>query len=122
MQNLLPDIREYSEYYTFQKDGAPAHRARDTVELLTNEIPDFIPPALWPPNSPYLNPVDYKIWGMMQEKVYKTKVLNVEELHQHIIYAWDEFDKVVIDAAIGQWRARLSACVETEGGHFEHTL
>ena len=35
---------------------------------------------------------------------------------------WDEFDQVVIDAAISQWRARLAACVEAEGGHFEHTL
>ena len=28
MQKLLPDIRELSEYYTFQQDGAPAYRAR----------------------------------------------------------------------------------------------
>jgi len=26
------------------------------------------------------------------------------------------------NAAIGQWRARLEACVEAEGGHFEHAL
>ena len=31
-------------------------------------------------------------------------------------------DQVVIDVAISQWRARLGACVEAEGGHFEHTL
>jgi inhibitor of nuclear factor kappa-B kinase subunit alpha len=122
MQKLLPDIRELSEYYTFQQDGAPAHRARETVELLTNETPDFIPPALWPPNSPDLNPVDYKIWSVMQEKVYKTKVRDVGELRQRIIQAWDEFDQAVIDSAISQWRARLCACVEAKGGNFEHTL
>ena len=71
MQNLLPDIREFSEYYTFQQDGAPAHRARNTLELLTNKTPDFIPLALWPPNS--LNSVDYKIWGVMQEKGLQDK-------------------------------------------------
>src|SRR5688572_10911834 len=54
---LLPDIREYSDYYTFQQAGAPAHRACKTVELLTKETPDFIPPNLWPPNSPDLNPI-----------------------------------------------------------------
>ena len=37
LEKLLPDIREYSDYYTVQKDGAPAHRARETVELLTKE-------------------------------------------------------------------------------------
>lgn len=36
--------------------------------------------------------------------------------------AWEEFDQLVIDAAIGKWRTRLEACVEAEGGHFEHTL
>ena len=25
LEKLLPDIRECSEYYTFQQDGAPAH-------------------------------------------------------------------------------------------------
>ena len=29
----------------------------------TVEYPEFIPPDLWPPSSPDLNPVDYKIWG-----------------------------------------------------------
>ena len=45
-ETLLLDIREYSDYFTFQQDGAPAHRARETVELLKKETPDFIPPNL----------------------------------------------------------------------------
>ena len=36
------------------------------IQLLQRETPDFIGPDLWPPNSPDLNPVDYKIWGVMQ--------------------------------------------------------
>jgi len=27
--------------------------------LVVTETPEFIPPELWPPNSPDLNPVDY---------------------------------------------------------------
>jgi len=45
------------------------HRARETVELLKAETPDFIPPARWAPNSPDLSPVDYTIWSVMHEKV-----------------------------------------------------
>ena len=33
-QNLLPDIRQYLGYCTFQQDGAPAHRA---LQLLTQD-------------------------------------------------------------------------------------
>ena len=122
MQGLLPDIRSFSDYYTFQQDGAPAHRARETVELLRNETPDFIPPTLWPPNSPDLNPVDYKIWSVMQERVYRTKVRDIEDLRHRIIQVWDEFDQAIIDAAVKQWRRRLSACVAANGGQFEHKL
>ena len=46
-------------FFAFQQDYAPAHRARETVQLLTCEAPDFIAPALWPANSPDLNPVHY---------------------------------------------------------------
>jgi len=30
-RDLLPDIRQYSDYFTFQQDRAPVHRARETV-------------------------------------------------------------------------------------------
>jgi len=59
----------------------PAHQAKETVALLTTETPDFIPPTLWPPNSPDLNPVDYCVWSVLQERVYYcTKVDNVVDL------------------------------------------
>lgn len=122
MQGLLPEIRELCDYFIFQQDSAPAHRARETVQLLTRQTPDFIEPTLWPPNSPDLNPVDYKIWSVMQEKVYKTKITNIDELRTRIITVWEEFDQRVIDAAIRQWRARLRACISARGGHFEHLM
>ena len=56
-------------------------------ELLKKETPDFTPPNLWPPNSQGLNPVDYKIWGIMQDKVYRTKIRDIEELRQRIVHA-----------------------------------
>jgi len=122
MQKLLPDIRQLSDFYVFQQDSAPAHRARETIELLTMEAPEFIPPTLWPPNSPDLNPVDYKLWSIMQEKVYKKRIKDTDELHARILTAWDEMDQRIIDAAIRQWGTRLRTCIKAKGGHFEHTL
>jgi len=106
----------------FQQDSAPAHRARGTVELLTVETPEFIPPMLWPPNSPDLNPVDYKVWSVMQEKVYKKRIKDIDKLRACILTAWDEMDRRIIDAAIRQWCTRLRECIKAKGGHFEHTL
>jgi len=98
MEDLLPEIREFSEFSVFQQDGAPAHRARETVALLTNETPDFINPTLWPSNSLDLNRVDYKIWGCMREMAYKTKVRDVEDLRKRIMKAWNNLDQQIIDS------------------------
>jgi len=65
-KDLLPDIKEFSEYYIFQQDNVFAHRAREMIALLATDTPDFISPTLWAQNSPDLNPVDDKIWAVMQ--------------------------------------------------------
>jgi len=119
-RDLLLDIKQYSDYFTFQQDGAPAHRASKTVELLKVETPDFIPPNLWPPNSPDLNPVDNKIWGVLQERVYKTSIKDIDELRRRIAEEWDKLELRIIDKAVGEWRKRLRACVAAGGGQFEH--
>ena len=56
-------------FFTFQQDNALAHRAWETVQLLTCETPDFIAPTLWPANSPDLNPVDYQKWGKHRSRM-----------------------------------------------------
>ena len=44
---------------------------------------------LWPPNSQDLNPVDYKIWDVIQQRVYSMKIQTVDELQQRIIDEWN---------------------------------
>ena len=73
-------MRELSDVFTFQQDSAPAHRARPTVEMLEKEVSDFISPSLWTLNSPVLNPVDYKICSLVQERVYQQPISNIDEL------------------------------------------
>ena len=75
---------------------------------------------LWPPNSPDLNPVDYSVWSILQEKVYKTRITDLDDLKCRIRTEWAKLDHAVIAAAVRQWRRRLSACVKAGGGHFEH--
>ena len=83
----------------------------------------FIPTTMWPPNSPYLNPVDYRIWGVLQERVYKTRIRDVEKnLKERLIEEWARFDQKIIDGSINQWRKRPHAYVSAGGSHFEHTI
>jgi len=123
-EELLPDVCNISEYFIFQQDIMPAHCAKETVDLLSTETPAFIPPTLWLPDSPDLNPVDYKVWLVLQEQVYKVKVNDVDELRQRIQTVSDELDqhRPIIVKEIKQWCTRLRACVEAKGGHFEHKV
>ena len=97
----------------------PAHRARETVHLLIHETPDFITPALWPANSPDLNPVDYQIWWKLQDRVYRSQIRDVDQLKSRLIEEWEHFHQVVIDKAVRQWRPRIGACVRlrAHGGY-----
>jgi len=72
----------------FQQESALAHRARETIKLLQRETPAFVSPDLWPPNSPDLNSVNYKICGVMQDRVYHKKVKDVNELRERLVEVW----------------------------------
>jgi len=72
-KGLLPDIRTINcRHYrlTLQQDGTLAHTSfRTTMDYLNKEY-NFIEPHMGPPNSPDINPVDYAIWGALQQRVY----------------------------------------------------
>jgi len=40
-----------------------------------------IPPWLWPPNSPDLNPVDYPAWSVLEQRVYRTRIRDITSRH-----------------------------------------
>ena len=94
------------------------------TSTLSSATPDFSPPTLWlwPSNSLDLNPVDYNICSAMEERVYRTKVRDVEDLRGRILQVWDELDQRIIDKAVGEWHTRLRLCVNAAGGQFEYKL
>ena len=67
----MPDIRAKCHQYrwTLHQDGAPSHTEKNTVNYLKRENVSFIKPQIWPPNSPDLNPIDYAVWGALQQQV-----------------------------------------------------
>jgi len=46
-QQMIPAIKQVAgDTFVFQQDSAPAHHARDAIQLLQRETPDFIGPDL----------------------------------------------------------------------------
>jgi len=75
-----------------------AQSAREIVDFLCLETPDFIPADLWHPNISDLNPVNYKIWVIMQHLVYQTKVCGVDG--RRVIDVWCGLEQYNINMAI----------------------
>ena len=66
--------------------------------------------------------VDYRIWGLMQQRLYKTRVRDTIDLKKRLVYTWASIPQCVVDEAVDQWTARLRACVKAKGRQFEHLL
>ena len=67
-------------------------------------------------NMPYgiHNTVNYTIWGMLQERVYRTRIRNVDQFVARLVEEWSRFDHEIISAAVTQWQARLRAFVKAD--------
>ena len=68
--------------------------------------------------------MDYAIWGILQERVYRCQIRDVDHLKERLIEEWRRFDQNIIDRAVNRWLDQLHKCVglRTKGGHFEHTI
>src|SRR6218665_649864 len=77
-----------------------------------SNVPEFIEPHNWPPNSPDLNPVDYSIWSALQQRVYRERIVNVEHLKRINIRCWTEISQELIRGATDQWARRIDASFE----------
>jgi len=59
------------------------------------------------------------VWGILQGKVYKRRVTDVDHLMHSVRTEWTKLDHAVIAAAVHQWR-HLSACAKAGDDQFEY--
>ena len=113
-QGLFPAIRGICGHHAWilQQDGAPSHRAANTIDFLKKESVQFIEPSFWPPNSSVLNPVDYAVWGALQQRVYKHKVRDIAHLKEVIQLEWNRLSMRFVARSIDQWRCRLRSILQ----------
>jgi len=73
-------------------------------------------------NSPDLNPVDFLIWGYLQQLVCRQKICNIQHLKDVIIDFWFEISQQFIDGAIVQWSRRITAVVAARVKHIQYSF
>ena len=72
----------------FQQDGATAHAARASMELLREHFPDRLISLRgdlpWPARSPDLAPCDFFLWGYLKSIVYNDRPQTLAHLKTNI--------------------------------------
>jgi hypothetical protein len=109
-------------------DGALAHFSRAVRDVFNNAYHDrWIDrggPTAWPPRSPYLNPLDFYLWGHLKTLVYAAPVDNEEALHHRIVDACHTLQTYpsIFEQMWWSMMRHVQACIESHGEHFEHLL
>uniref|UniRef100_A0A1I7WL15 HTH_8 domain-containing protein n=1 Tax=Heterorhabditis bacteriophora TaxID=37862 RepID=A0A1I7WL15_HETBA len=67
-------VREHFglQNWTFQPDWSPTHETKTIVELCRQEIPDFWGNDIWSSNLPGMNPMDFEIRSILENKLSRT--------------------------------------------------
>lgn len=105
-------------HWTFQQDGAPAHRSKVSQRWCEQHLPNFWKADVWPPNSPDLNPMDYGVWGEVMRHM-KRELADWNEFKQEIQDAIGMVSKAFCQRTLRQWLRRIDHCKIKKGGYID---
>ena len=66
--------------------------------------------------------MDYSIWGILSAAIQGRRFATLEALKTALRRAWDKISVDQLSCIVNSFRKRLKACVDAEGGNFEHLL
>ncbi|VDO84902.1 unnamed protein product [Heligmosomoides polygyrus] len=87
----------------------------------SSHFPGYWTKDFWPPNSPDLNPMDFAVWGYLQQKVSKSRQ-SLNALKASLQKAWDDIDVTFLRPTVMSVEKRLEACIAAREAHFEYLL
>ena len=100
--------------WVWQQDSASAHKSKETQK----ECYDFVPFSYWPP-SPDLNLLDYLVWSYVENITNMTSHNTKASLIAAIRRVFAELPPALVEKACSQFRIRIEAVIEAEGGYIE---
>ena len=105
--------------WMWQQDSAPTHKFKETQAWLQKECYDFVPFSHWLPSSPNLNPLDYFVWSYVENITNMTSHNTKANLIASIRLVFAELPPALVEKAWSQFRIRIEAVIEAEGGYIE---
>ena len=110
----------------FQQDGASAHTARRTMDVLREMFPGHLISLRgdvgWPARSPDLAPCDFFLWGYLKAKVYQHHPRSIDELKTAIRQEITAISPQTTARAMESFRDHLRLCIEENGRHLKSII
>jgi len=119
--HVLPWLKaNYPEgNYVWTQDGAPCHTAKKVQKFCKDNFADFWPASFWPSSSPDLNPLDYAVWGVLEQATNKTSHPNIHSLKAAVMTEWDKMSTDFVVKSCKVFRRRVEAVIANNGAHIE---
>ena len=106
--------------WEWQQNSALAYKSKETQAWLQKVYYDFVPFSHWAPSSPDLNPLDYFVWSYVENITNMTSHNTKASLIAAIRRVFAELQPALVEKAYSQFRIRIEAVVEAEGGYIEY--
>ena len=78
----------------------------------------------WPSNSPDLNPLEFSLWSIIEDYVFRSNVTTLNQVKNKVKECVDELnkDEAKVCRIVGNLYKRAKICKDENGDHFEHKM
>jgi hypothetical protein len=124
---FLPEIRRNNlQNHWMQQDGATAHTARPSMDVLRREFPNRLISRFgdvnWPSRSPDLSPPDFFLWGYLKNRVYRNSPTSLQDLKNKITSEIQDINVATLRAVMQAMLKKMQECLEAEGAHLKSSI
>ncbi|XP_045457904.1 uncharacterized protein LOC123668157 [Melitaea cinxia] len=95
-------VRTTKAVNAVKQDSAPGHKERTTQVWLETSVLDFIRVEDWPSSSPDLNPLDFKLWSVLEDMACSKRHGDIESLKKSLERAVAKFPLETVRKSIDQ--------------------
>jgi len=71
----------------------------------------------WPARSPELTVPDFFLWGFLKDRVFRRRIMTIQELKQAIVDEVAAIDEDLRRCVYCNFQTRLQQCIDVDGGH-----
>lgn len=126
IENLIrPEVEDKPETW-WQQDGATAHTARQTMQLLREIFGERIISRYsdfnWPSRSPDLTAPDFFLWGYLKDRVFRSKPRTLPHLRNNIQEEIQAIGPDTLRKVMEQAMERARLCLANNGGHLRDII